>query len=215
MSRQRTETGSGARSVHGSPRTTSTPRSRCWEPCCSRATWWAPTAELGVTSPTSTSRPTNTCTRRSGCWRPAGQPVDAVTVADELRRAGLLEEIGGVSTLLELQNATPAISNAGRYAQIVQDTAMLRRLITVAGDLAETGVQRSRRRAQGARHRREQGLRTRRAAGHRLDRRDQRGALEGHGGPGDDLHPGRGDRRASPPVTPTSTSCSPDCTRRS
>jgi replicative DNA helicase len=66
-----------------------------------------------------------------------GQPVDAVTVADELRRGGLLEEIGGSSLLLELQNATPAISNASRYAKIVQDTAVLRRLIGVAGEIAE------------------------------------------------------------------------------
>jgi replicative DNA helicase len=66
-----------------------------------------------------------------------GDPVDAVTVADELRRSGLLDEIGGAQTLLELQNATPAISNAGRYAKIVQDTALLRRLIGVAGEIAE------------------------------------------------------------------------------
>ena len=66
-----------------------------------------------------------------------GQPVDAVTVADELRRGGLLEEIGGSTLLLELQNATPAISNASRYAKIVQDTAVLRRLIGVAGEIAE------------------------------------------------------------------------------
>ena len=39
--------------------------------------------------------------------------------------------------LHELQNATPAISNAGRYARIVQDTALLRRLIGVAGEIAE------------------------------------------------------------------------------
>ena len=55
-----------------------------------------------------------------------GQPVDAVTVANELRRAGLLDEIGGAELLLELQNATPAISNSSRYAKIVQDTAVLR-----------------------------------------------------------------------------------------
>ncbi len=67
----------------------------------------------------------------------AGEPVDAVTVADELRRSGLLELIGGPQVLLELQNATPAISNAGRYAKIVQDTALLRRLIGVAGEVAE------------------------------------------------------------------------------
>src|SRR3954462_12946316 len=68
-----------------------------------------------------------------------GQPVDAVTVADELRRNGLLDEIGGAQTLLELQNATPAISNASRYAKIVQDTAMLRKLIGVASEIAEIG----------------------------------------------------------------------------
>ena len=36
-----------------------------------------------------------------------------------------------------LQNATPAISNAARYAKIVQDTAVLRRLISVAGEITE------------------------------------------------------------------------------
>ena len=66
-----------------------------------------------------------------------GQPVDIVTVADELRRNGLLDEIGGPQFLLELQNATPAISNAGRYAKIVQDTAVLRRMISVASEIAE------------------------------------------------------------------------------
>jgi replicative DNA helicase len=67
----------------------------------------------------------------------SGGPVDTVTVADELRRGGLLDEIGGSAALHELQNATPAISSAGHYAKIVQDTAMLRRLIHVAGDIAE------------------------------------------------------------------------------
>jgi replicative DNA helicase len=67
----------------------------------------------------------------------AGAPVDAVTVAEELRRNGLLDEMGGPTTLLDLQAATPAISNAARYARIVQDTALLRRLIGVASELAE------------------------------------------------------------------------------
>ncbi len=64
-------------------------------------------------------------------------PVDVVTVADELRRAGLLDEIGGSETLHELQNMTPAVSSVGHYAKIVQDTSLLRRLIFVAGDIAE------------------------------------------------------------------------------
>jgi replicative DNA helicase len=67
----------------------------------------------------------------------SGAPADTVTVADELRRAGLLAEVGGVETLHELQNTTPAISSAGHYAKIVQETALLRQLIYVAGDIAE------------------------------------------------------------------------------
>ncbi len=70
-----------------------------------------------------------------------GQPVDIVTVADDLRRNGLLDEIGGAQLLLDLQNATPAISNASRYAKIVQDTAVLRRMISVASEIAELAYQ--------------------------------------------------------------------------
>jgi replicative DNA helicase len=66
-----------------------------------------------------------------------GQPVDVVTVADELRRAGMLEELGGSQYLVELQGRTPAISNASRYAKIVQDTALARKLISVSSEIAE------------------------------------------------------------------------------
>lgn len=66
-----------------------------------------------------------------------GHAIDIVTVSDELRRNGLLDDIGGAQALNELQNATPAISNAGRYAKIVQDTAVLRKLISVAGEITE------------------------------------------------------------------------------
>src|ERR1043165_7358010 len=45
-----------------------------------------------------------------------GEGVDPVTVADELNRAGLLDDIGGLAALLSLQVNTPATSNAGRYA---------------------------------------------------------------------------------------------------
>ncbi|MEM7274367.1 MAG: replicative DNA helicase [Actinomycetota bacterium] len=67
----------------------------------------------------------------------AGQPVDAVTVAEELQRANLLEEIGGPALLLDLQASTPAIGNAGHYAKIVEEHALLRRLISVSNEIAE------------------------------------------------------------------------------
>ena len=68
-----------------------------------------------------------------------GEPVDPVTVADELRRADLLDLVGGRSALLRLQAETPASANAAHYATIVNELALLRRLIGVAGDIAEMG----------------------------------------------------------------------------
>ena len=69
----------------------------------------------------------------------SGQPADAVTVADELRRAGLLDAIGGPAVLAQILSSTPATTNAARYARIVEEYALLRRLIGVAGEIAELG----------------------------------------------------------------------------
>ena len=68
-----------------------------------------------------------------------GEPADPVTVADELSRAGLLEMTGGLPALITLQSDTPATTNAARYGRIVEEHALLRRLIAVAGEIAEMG----------------------------------------------------------------------------
>ncbi|MEX1007016.1 MAG: replicative DNA helicase [Acidimicrobiia bacterium] len=68
-----------------------------------------------------------------------GEPADPVTVAEELRRADLLEFVGGRAALLQIQASTPASANAGHYARIVNELALLRRLIAVAGDISEMG----------------------------------------------------------------------------
>jgi replicative DNA helicase len=69
----------------------------------------------------------------------AGQPVDPVTVADELRRNGLLTTVGGHQVLVDIMASTPATTNAAGYARIVEEHALLRRLIGVAGEIAEIG----------------------------------------------------------------------------
>ena len=66
-----------------------------------------------------------------------GEPVDPVTVAEELRRASQLEQLGGRQTLVRIQAATPASANAQHYAQIVAELSMLRRLIETAGGIQE------------------------------------------------------------------------------
>ncbi len=68
-----------------------------------------------------------------------GDPADPVTVAESLSRAGVLEGIGGPALLISLQAGTPSIGNAGRYARIIEEHSLLRRLIRVAGDIAEMG----------------------------------------------------------------------------
>jgi len=68
-----------------------------------------------------------------------GEPADPVTVADELRRSGKMEAVGDPSILLSLQVHTPSTANAAHYARIVEEHALLRRLVTVAGEIAELG----------------------------------------------------------------------------
>jgi len=69
----------------------------------------------------------------------AGQGIDPVTVAEELERVGLLEACGGKAALVSLQARTPAITNAEYYARIVEEKALLRRLIGAANEIAELG----------------------------------------------------------------------------
>ena len=66
-----------------------------------------------------------------------GEPIDPVTMAEELRRTGHLEALGGSQALLRIQASTPASANSSHYAQIVSELSMLRRLIGTAGDIQE------------------------------------------------------------------------------
>lgn len=68
-----------------------------------------------------------------------GDPIDPVTVGEHLSRSSLLDGVGGTGALTALQLNTPAIGNASRYAQIIEEHALLRKLINVAGAIAEIG----------------------------------------------------------------------------
>ena len=68
-----------------------------------------------------------------------GEPADWVTVTEELRRRGLLESIGDPSVFVSLQANTPSIGNAENYAKIIEEHALLRRLVSVAGEITELG----------------------------------------------------------------------------
>jgi replicative DNA helicase len=64
------------------------------------------------------------------------EPVDFVTLCDELRRREQLNEVGGAAHITALINAVPTAIYVEHYAHIVERTAVLRRLITAAGRIA-------------------------------------------------------------------------------
>ena len=66
-----------------------------------------------------------------------GDPVDAITAVEELKRRSLLAEVGGHLYISELVERVPTPASAGSYARIVGETALLRRLISAAGDIIE------------------------------------------------------------------------------
>lgn len=65
-----------------------------------------------------------------------GDPIDLVTVRNEMDRLGVLEEVGGVEYIAELAESVPSHLHAEHYARLVRDKAMLRDLI-VATDRIE------------------------------------------------------------------------------
>lgn len=66
-------------------------------------------------------------------------PVDALTVADELDRAGVFADAGGPDYLAEIIENTQSTVNAKHYAKIITDRATERRLISVANGIASNG----------------------------------------------------------------------------
>lgn len=60
----------------------------------------------------------------------AGEPVDPITIGDELAKRGDLDKVGGPAYLHSLVQATPTAANAAYYAEIVHEKAVLRRLAT-------------------------------------------------------------------------------------
>jgi replicative DNA helicase len=69
------------------------------------------------------------------------EPVDFLTVCTELEARGQLEEIGGAAYVTQLINTVPSAINVEAYGRIVEQTAIRRRLITAAGDIAQLAYQ--------------------------------------------------------------------------
>lgn len=66
----------------------------------------------------------------------AGKPCDLVTLHAALEKSNELDLVGGLAYLGEIANATPSAANIRRYAEIVRDTSVRRRIIFAADEIA-------------------------------------------------------------------------------
>ncbi len=65
-----------------------------------------------------------------------GEPVDKVSVSEELRRRKLLEDVGGGDFIGQLLNTVPTAASAEYYAKVVAEKSVLRSLITAGGRIS-------------------------------------------------------------------------------
>ena len=66
----------------------------------------------------------------------ATKPADVVTVNEELQRQGKSEEVGGLAYLNSLAQYVPSASNIRRYAEIVRERSVLRKLVSASDEIA-------------------------------------------------------------------------------
>lgn len=66
------------------------------------------------------------------------QPFDVVTLAEDLDKEGLIDQVGGLAYLGQLAKNTPSVANISAYAQIIRERSTLRQLISVSTEIADT-----------------------------------------------------------------------------
>ena len=67
------------------------------------------------------------------------EPIDIITLKDELTSLGKLEPVGGLTYLVSLPDKVPTTSNVEKYIKIVEEKSILRSLIKTANQLIEIG----------------------------------------------------------------------------
>lgn len=67
------------------------------------------------------------------------EPIDIVTVKDELTSMGLFDKVGGLEYLVMLPDKVPTTANVEKYINIVEEKATLRALIKTANEIIELG----------------------------------------------------------------------------
>lgn len=70
-----------------------------------------------------------------------GQPMDPITVANQLQQAGVLEKVGGRNYIASLVNSVPTAAHAGHYAEVLRNKALLRAVIETGTRLVQMGFE--------------------------------------------------------------------------
>ena len=68
-----------------------------------------------------------------------GEPIDIITLKDELNSMGKLEAVGGLEYLASLPEKVPTTANVSKYVKIVEEKSLLRSLIKSANELIQLG----------------------------------------------------------------------------
>ena len=141
------------------------------------------------------------------------QPIDLVTLKDELTRASALEAVGGAAYLASLVDGVPRITNVEHWSRIIKEKAVLRNLIHASNRIAQAALRGGGRCRAHPRPRREGDLRHRGAPhppGLRRHPRDRQGELPHHRPA---LAVARSWSPACPPASSTSTRRRAACRR--
>lgn len=69
------------------------------------------------------------------------EPIDMITLTDELKKRGYLDDIGGVTYLTSLSTIVPTTSNVKYYAEIVKEKSVLRQLIKASNEIINLGYE--------------------------------------------------------------------------
>ena len=67
------------------------------------------------------------------------EPIDLITLTEELRKQGHLDDVGGISYITSLSTIVPTTSNVKYYADIVKEKSVLRKLIKASNDIINLG----------------------------------------------------------------------------
>ena len=70
----------------------------------------------------------------------AAQPLDVITLSEELHKHDQLERVGGLGYLVEMANNTPSAANIVAYAKIVRERSTLRQLIDAAQEISKSSM---------------------------------------------------------------------------